>query len=574
MLKRTKIRMIGLSLLALGLASPIAGMAGTDTVVLRLKNADFEVRGALKSFDGDKYVVESSSFGVLSLTAAQFDCEGAACMATALARPERVDDSLASTLDLVSASAVEPERFRIAGSDTISRELMPAIIRDYAASIGGGVEQLVGALPDQTEFKVFDGNRALVASVGIDRTSPSAAFRAVARGRADVAVSTRPIDPVEQAELRRIAPLARPDEHEHVIALDGLAVIVSPDRPLASLPADKLAAIFSGKVRTWQELGLSGGAINIYVAGDAAGSDDITGLVLKSSGARLAPAARRLASEFEVSDAVTRDPDGIGLTSYAMLRNAKAAGIIGPCGITQLPSEFAIKAEEYPLSRRLYLYTAGEPVAATAGRLVRYANSDAAQAMIRDTAFMDQTVVASPAVAEGERIKAWLATAAPGQLERAMTRNLTAETGDGVRLSITFRFRIGSSQLDAKALQDLARLASLLKEPAYKGKTIVLAGFTDSVGTPAANGRLSIKRAGQVRQALLAAAGPGTFDASRIVAEGFGPAAPVACDDGADGNNKNRRVEVWIRDRPAVVRSVEDERDEPVVRRKKRKRSG
>jgi phosphate transport system substrate-binding protein len=421
---------------------------------------------------------------------------------------------------------------------------------------------------------VLDGRRALVASIGLNRTSPAAAFHAVARGRADVAVSTRPIEPPEQAELSRIAPLARPQDHEHVIALDALTVIVSPDRPLAALSVDKLAAIFAGKAGTWQELGMSGGRINIYVAGDAAGADDITSLILRSRELKLAPSARRLASEFEVSDAVTRDPDAIGLTSLAMLRNAKAAGITGPCGITRFPSEFAIKAEEYPLARRLYLYTAGEPVAVSARRLVSFANSGAAQAMIRDAQFMDQSVISSTASAESDRVKAWLASAAPSLQERAMARSLAATTADGLRLSLTFRFATGSSELDAKARQDPSRLAELLRSPAYKDKTIVLAGFTDSVGTPAANARLSMRRAEEVREALLAASPAGSLDPRRVVSTGFGPAAPVACDDGAEGNNRNRRVEVWVREGAPMVRAVDVDGDGPPVRRRKRKRSG
>ena len=55
------------------------------------------------------------------------------------------------------------------------------------------------------------------------------------------------------------------------------------------------------------------------------------------------------------------------------------------------------------------------------------------------------------------------------------------------------------------------------------------------------------KRATQVRTAVMAAGGK-ALDQRLLVAKGYGPLVPLACNDTAEGQRVNRRVEVWIRD--------------------------
>ncbi len=71
---------------------------------------------------------------------------------------------------------------------------------------------------------------------------------------------------------------------------------------------------------------------------------------------------------------------------------------------------------------------------------------------------------------------------------------------------------------------------------------IVCAGFTDSIGSDQYNLKLSMRRAEAVRDYLVA----GGIAASRIKAEGFGEADPVASNATADGRAQNRRVELRV----------------------------
>ena len=81
--------------------------------------------------------------------------------------------------------------------------------------------------------------------------------------------------------------------------------------------------------------------------------------------------------------------------------------------------------------------------------------------------------------------------------------------------------------------------ALLLAHPEFR---LRLSGHTDNVGKPAANLRLSEKRARAVRRYLEAHNAP----TGRITAEWFGPKKPVATNKTAAGRAKNRRVEMKV----------------------------
>ncbi|MGZ8850910.1 MAG: OmpA family protein, partial [Thermoanaerobaculia bacterium] len=76
---------------------------------------------------------------------------------------------------------------------------------------------------------------------------------------------------------------------------------------------------------------------------------------------------------------------------------------------------------------------------------------------------------------------------------------------------------------------------------------IVVAGYTDSVGTNAYNERLSERRASTVGN-YLESIGVGN---SRINTIGFGESQPRATNATASGRQQNRRVELNIKANPA-----------------------
>jgi outer membrane protein OmpA-like peptidoglycan-associated protein len=109
-------------------------------------------------------------------------------------------------------------------------------------------------------------------------------------------------------------------------------------------------------------------------------------------------------------------------------------------------------------------------------------------------------------------------------------------------------FDTGKASLKAGATSNLNRLVAFLTE--YSDRTVLIEGYTDSVGTEDYNQGLSERRADSVKS-YLAGQGIGSI---RLSASGKGESDPVASNDSAAGRQQNRRVEVIISNPPAASR--------------------
>ncbi|CAE6869293.1 putative lipoprotein YiaD [Paraburkholderia aspalathi] len=86
---------------------------------------------------------------------------------------------------------------------------------------------------------------------------------------------------------------------------------------------------------------------------------------------------------------------------------------------------------------------------------------------------------------------------------------------------------------------------------AHPDKRILVAGYTDNVGNPDSNLKLSVARAGAVRDWLVEISG---MPVTRFAIQGYGDTRPIADNDSADGRARNRRVEITlVPDGPAAA---------------------
>ena len=138
--------------------------------------------------------------------------------------------------------------------------------------------------------------------------------------------------------------------------------------------------------------------------------------------------------------------------------------------------------------------------------------------------FVAQTVVA--------------AAAAPAQ--SASDQMKTAVTG-AKRLSTDFRFRSGSKELDNKAIVDLDRVVSTLTDLNYSGKNVILLGFADSSWNAGSKQQI-VSGASRYGSGTISQKRGDSVDYSRIWRR-----EPVAGNDTPQGREKNRRVEIWVK---------------------------
>ncbi|MBD9611575.1 phosphate ABC transporter substrate-binding/OmpA family protein [Pseudomonas sp. PDM02] len=412
---------------------------------------------------------------------------------------------------------------RIQGSNTIGAALGPALVEGLMRE--QGLLKVHSETPDKANELRVVGETAQGRRVTVDIAAhgSSTGFTALKNATADLAASSRPIKDSELLALQSLGDLKSPGA-EQVIAIDGLAIILHPQNPLNQLNTEQLAQIFSGEVRTWEELGGSGGAIHLYARDDQSGTyDTFKEVVLSRRGKTLNSAAKRFESSEQLSDAVSLDPQGIGFIGLPYVRQAKAVAIVDGQSQAMPPLNSLIATEDYPLSRRLFFYLPPNAKNPWAEALVAFAQSSNGQAIVAANGFIAQTVQAMAVT--------------PNAL---MPEGYQALSRHAQRLTVNFRFEEGSATLDNKARQDLTRVLDYLQQNQKTNRQVTLVGFGDAKSDPARADLLSKLRAMAVRRELVK---------SGVVfreIRGFGAEMPVAANSADEGRIKNRRVEVWV----------------------------
>ncbi|UVE19635.1 phosphate ABC transporter substrate-binding/OmpA family protein [Pseudomonas sp. LS44] len=423
----------------------------------------------------------------------------------------------------VIAAPGEPPVLRIQGSNTIGAKLGPALVKGLMEERGLRDIRLQQGAAENEQRVIGVNAEGQEVRIEVAAHGSGTGFTALKDGSAELAASSRPIKPAEAQLLTSLGDLKGRDA-EQIIALDGLAIILNPNNPLASLTTEQLARIFAGEVKTWEELGGRGGEIRLYARDDKSGTyDTFKELVLAAHGKTLAANAKRFESSEQLSDSVSQDSHGIGFIGLPYIRQAKALAIADGDSQAMPPSTTLIATEDYPLSRRLFLYLPPGQQNPWAKALVQFAHSPRGQAIVEQTGFIAQTVRAVKVAADSNLPHDYRELASQAQ-----------------RLSVNFRFQEGSATLDNKAQRDLERVLDYLQSHDKLNQAVVLVGFGDPKLDPERAALLSKLRAMAVRREL---ARHGV--AFREIT-GLGDQLPVAANDGEDGRLKNRRVEVWV----------------------------
>lgn len=108
-------------------------------------------------------------------------------------------------------------------------------------------------------------------------------------------------------------------------------------------------------------------------------------------------------------------------------------------------------------------------------------------------------------------------------------------------------FDTNQSQLKSGGERNVQKLAAFLKR--YPQRTVMIEGFTDSVGSSSSNQLLSERRASAVGMALTGM----DIGRDRVSTQGHGEAYAVAGNDTASGRQLNRRVEIMLSDERGVI---------------------
>lgn len=211
--------------------------------------------------------------------------------------------------------------------------------------------------------EAYQGNYAQV-TISVTGGGSGAGIASLINGTADIANASRKIksEEIQNARAGGIDPI------EFIIARDAIAVIVHLDNPINQLTLQQVSDIYSGKYNNWKELGgedrpivrlsrETNSGTHVYFLEEVLRLGDPEEKTLFSTDTLLLPSSEGIIAE------VRENPNAIGYDGLGYVTDEmKVIAIAKEEGQSfVMPSVETVNSNSYPISRDLYMYTAGEP---------------------------------------------------------------------------------------------------------------------------------------------------------------------------------------------------------------------
>ena len=278
-------------------------------------------------------------------------------------------NKMKKVLSLLAAASLLTLSLAACGGDSTET---PAPEGEETASISGTVstngstsmEKVVGVLSEQF---MLDNTGV---TVTYDPTGSGTGIEAVSNGSCDIGLSSRDLKEEEAANGLTAT----------VVALDGIAVIVNEACPVEDLALADIAAIFTGEVTDWSELGGQAGAIACI--GRESGSGTRDGFESITETEDLCVLSQELTSTGAVIEAVKNNPNAIGYASLSSAENQEGIKLVTVGGVAC--SEATVLDGSYAIQRPFVMVTkTGGELSEAAQAFFDFATSAAANDLIR-----------------------------------------------------------------------------------------------------------------------------------------------------------------------------------------------
>ena len=223
-----------------------------------------------------------------------------------------------------------------ANTDTNTNDNTSTAVTGTVATDGStSMEKVIGALGEAFTEANSD------VTFTYNPTGSGSGIQAVQEGRCDIGLSSRALKDEEKA-----AGLT-----ETVLCYDGIAVIVNPENTVEDLTLEQIAAIYTGEIKNWSEVG--GADAEIVLIGREAGSGTRSGFEEIVEVKDKCQYRQELSSTGDVITTVAQNPGAIGYASLASVKDTVKAVKVG--GVA--PSEATVKDGTYAIQRPFVLAT-------------------------------------------------------------------------------------------------------------------------------------------------------------------------------------------------------------------------
>jgi phosphate transport system substrate-binding protein len=238
---------------------------------------------------------------------------------------------------------------RLQGSNTIGADLAPDLAEGFLAGKGATDVQRTAASGLVTVSGTVPGAGAVSFEIRAEGTET--AFDGLGSGSADVGMASRRIRDVERQQLLASRGDLTSPEAEHILALDAVAVVVSPNHGLRELSMDQLRRAFTCEVTDWAQLapGLPAGPIRLLARDAHSGTyESFQEKVLGS--APLCANAERFAENERIAETVAQDPSAIGFVALPSVGRTTALALYDDASRPMAPTALSVSTESYLLT--------------------------------------------------------------------------------------------------------------------------------------------------------------------------------------------------------------------------------
>ncbi|TAJ44043.1 phosphate ABC transporter substrate-binding protein [Methanofollis fontis] len=190
------------------------------------------------------------------------------------------------------------------------------------------------------------------ADIQVSGGGSSVGVQAVGEGTADIGMASRDLKDSEKEKY--------PDLVQHIVARDGIAIIVHPSNSVDVLTEDQVKSIYLGDITRWNAVGGSDQAIVVVGRDSASGTREFFHESVMDR-EDFTPNQLEKNSNGAIQQTIAQTPGAIGYVGLGYIDDTIKAVKIDVDGTQVTPSVETVVAGEYPIARSLNMFTKGQP---------------------------------------------------------------------------------------------------------------------------------------------------------------------------------------------------------------------
>lgn len=258
---------------------------------------------------------------------------------------------------VLASEAIGAEKLHIEGSTTVG-------------PIADGFTEVFGQMyPDVT--------------ITVNKSGSGTGAAALIDSRCDIATMSRFMKGQEfkDAIAKNVFPVA------HVVAMDGVCIVVHPSNPINSMTSEQVRNIYLGKTTNWNQLGGPDMPIVAISRDTASGTyDTFESFVMKDQ--KMAASVEYVSTNPQASARVQNTRGAIGYVGFGFVQQGLKAVTLD--GVT--PTRQTILTGKYPVSRPLFMFTNGYPeLGSMTHKFVTFHLTERGQEVVEDKGFVAVT---------------------------------------------------------------------------------------------------------------------------------------------------------------------------------------